>query len=360
MDIYLDCAAASRPAPETLEFYLEAMRADYANQEALHSLAYAARQHLAEAENELLAALGFAPEHFGVIWSASGTECFRIVAEFLTGKKTVSSVLEHPALAANFRGKTEFSQLKCDRSGQIILPEDAVSPDAVIFHHVQSETGLLQDQSRLFGAFDRALKISDSVQSAAKLPLEMMADIHIVSGVKFGAPGGAALICRKVDGVFGKLEKFVKTMRDRDYSLSRLSVPLCRAMAFAASGRAKCREQELIRITQLKEKLHRNLAAFSVFPLLPEEAKTSPYINNFFLPGIQAAVIVRALSAKGIHCASGSACAAESGMPSPALLALGKSKKDAYSGFRVSFDSFSNENDVDFLSFELEKALKNY
>ena len=360
MDIYLDCAAASRPAPETLEFYLEAMREDYANQEALHSLAYAARQHLAEAENELLTALGFAPECFGVIWSASGTECFRILAGFLAGKKTLSTVLEHPALAANFRCKTDFSQLKCNRSGVVSLPEKIDPPDAVICHHVQSETGILQDQSRLFGIFDKALKISDSVQSAAKLPLEMMADIHIVSGVKFGAPGGAALICRKADGIFSKLEKFVKSMRDQDYSLSRLSVPLCRAMAFAASRRAKCREQELFRITRLKEKLHRDLAAFSVFPLLPEDAVVSPYINNFFLPGIQAAVIVRALSARGIHCASGSACAAESGMPGPALLALGKSKKDAYSGFRVSFDSFSNENDVDFLSFELEKALKNY
>ena len=170
----------------------------------------------------------------------------------------------------------------------------------------------------------------------------------------------AALICRRKNGLLSKLEGTVRAMREKDYTLSRINVPLCRAMAFAAADGAKCREREFERISALRDKLQAALARFSIFPLLPPEAAVSPYINNFFLPGIQAAVIVRALSAKGIHCASGSACAAESGMPSPALLALGKNKKDAYSGFRVSFDRFSDENDVDFLSFELEKALKNY
>ncbi len=360
MNIYLDCAAASRPAPETLRFYLEAMQEDYANQEALHSLAYAARQHLAEAGDELVRALGLSPEDYGVVWAASGTECFRISAGFLAGKKTISSFLEHPALAANFRAKTVFRQLECSSAGVISLPENIEIPDAVLFHHVQSETGLLQDQQKLFSVFPVALKISDSVQSAAKLPLCHEADIHIVSGVKFGAPGGAALICRRKNGLLSKLERFVGIMREKDYTLSRINVPLCRAMAFAAADWAECREVEFERISRLRDELQAALARFSIFPLLPPDAVVSPYINNFFLPGIQAAVIVRALSEKGIHCASGSACAAESGMPSPALLALGKSKKDAYSGFRVSFDRFSNGNDVDFLAFELEKALKNY
>ena len=102
------------------------------------------------------------------------------------------------------------------------------------------------------------------------------------------------------------------------------------------------------------------LAEVGIQTLLPENASVSPYIANFFLPGIQAAVVVRALAESSVFCASGSACAAEAGGPSPALLALGKLRKDAFSGLRISFDGATTENDVDFLAFELKKVLKNY
>ena len=168
------------------------------------------------------------------------------------------------------------------------------------------------------------------------------------------------MICRKDSLHTAKLERFTGQMRSSDYLLSRISVPLCRAMAFAAQRCAKDRELRLKEISELNTLLKLHLAKLSVDPLLPDSAPQSPYIINFFLPGIQSAVIVRMLSEAGIYCSSGSACAAESGGPSPALTALGKSKTDAYSGLRISFDRFSTGNDVNFLAFELEKALKNY
>lgn len=360
MSVYLDCAAAGRPEKEVVDFYSNAILEDYANQEGVHTLAYRARKHLASASTELLEALTGTPEKYRVIWAASATECFRILAGFLKGKAVISSTLEHPALTANFKKETILHRLECDSCGQIVLPETPLAPDAVILHHVQSEIGALQDQRKLFAAFPGALTISDSVQSAGKLPLAENADIHIVSGIKFGSPGGAAMICRNDSPHTAKLERFSAQMRSSDYLLSRISVPLCRAMAFAAGRCAKERELCLKKVSELNTLLKSLLAEFAVRPLLPDSAPQSPYIINFFLPGIQSAVIVRMLSAQGIHCASGSACAAEAGGPSPALLAIGKSKNDAYSGLRISFDRFSTENDVTFLAFELKKALKNY
>ena len=360
MSTYLDCAAAARCDGATAAFYFDAMAEDYANQEALHRLAYNARRHLAECEKELLSALLPGADDHVVFWSGSATECFRIIADFLSGRKTLTSTLEHPALTANFRRCTDLHIAPCRENGGITIPEEPDIFDAVIFHHVQSETGIIQDLPRLFAEFPRALKIADSVQSAGKLPLSDVPDIHIISGVKFGAPGGAAMLCRKKHPLCGKLEKFIRKMRSEDYTLSRISVPLCRTMAFAAARRAAEIKDEFARISRLNCRLREKLAQISVFPLLPPETPVSPYIANFFLPDIQAAVIVRALSELGIHCASGSACAAEAGGPSPALLALGKSKKAAFSGFRVSFDRLSTENDVDFLASELKNVLKNY
>lgn len=360
-NIYLDGAAASRYGNEILAFYLKAMTEDYANQEGIHSPAYQARQHLKEAEKQLLDATVSAPENHRVIWASSATECFRILAGFIGRAKVISSTLEHPALTANFRRDCVLHTLSCDTAGQIILPGAVTEqPQAVIFHHVQSEIGVIQDQARLFAAFPDALKISDSVQSAGKIDLEPSADIHIISGIKFGSPGGAAMLCRKNAPGIDQLEKFVKKMRSEEYQLSRISVPLCRTMAFAAGTAVRNMKKNFEHISRLDRILTGKLANLNIFPLLVQNVPKSPYISNFFLPGMQAAVIVRMLSAQGIHCASGSACAAESGAPSPALLALGKSKKDAYSGLRISFDRQSSENDVNFLAFELEKALKNY
>ena len=157
-----------------------------------------------------------------------------------------------------------------------------------------------------------------------------------------------------------KLASFASEMRSRDHLLSRVNVPLCRTLAFAATLRARIRKAEFERISGLNLRLRQHLSEAGIFPLLPGNASVSPYILNFFLPGIQAAVVVRALSEHGIYCASGSACAAEAGGPSPALLALGKSKKDAFSGLRISFDGSTTENDVDFLASRLKMVLKNY
>ena len=360
MIYYFDNAAASRPMPEVLEFYLHAMQEDFANQEAVHLLGYDLRRKLDEAAGELCRALLGNTEDHQVIWAGSATECFRIVAAYLAGKQVISSQLEHPALIANFQQHTALKLLPVSGSGRIAVPDAPETPDAVIFHHVQSETGIRQELSGLFSAFPESLHLTDAVQSAGKLPLCESADLHIISGVKFGAPGGAAVIWKKSAKRLQKLALFASEMRHRDYLLSRISVPLCRTLAFTAALRARRQEAEFERVSALNLRLRQQLAEVGIFPLLSGETAVSPYILNFFLPGIQAAVVVRALSEHGIFCASGSACAAEAGGPSPALLALGKSKKDAFSGLRISFDGSTTGNDVDFLASKLKMVLKNY
>ena len=357
---YFDNAAASRPDPEVLDFYLQAMHEDFANQEAVHLLAYQARRDLAAAEKELCEAFFADPEAYNVAWAGSATECFRIVGAFLAGCKTVSSNSEHPALTANFKRSTNLQMLPVGSDGSIILPPEPVNADAVVFHHVQSETGAIQDLNRLFAAFPDALRMTDAVQSAGKLPLSPAAHLQIISGVKFGSPGGAAILWKKSVEKLQKFPVFVSAMRSQEYALSRINVPLCRTLAFAAGRRKLCQQAEFEHVSRLNSRLRALLAEEHIRPLLPENAAVSPYIANFFLPGIQAAVVVRALGESSVFCASGSACAAEAGGPSPALLALGKSRKDAFSGLRISFDGTVTENDVDFLAFELKKVLKNY
>ena len=75
---------------------------------------------------------------------------------------------------------------------------------------------------------------------------------------------------------------------------------------------------------------------------------------------MQGAVLVRMLSEEGVMASSGSACAAESPDPSPALLALGYKRNDAYSGLRLSFGGALAPEAAGILPAALEKVLQNY
>ena len=358
-DVYLDCAAAMPPDPEVLEFYAAKLRECYANQEAIHAMAYRERRQLGEAENRLARLLTGSADN-PVLWGTSATDLFRMLAAVPGFDRTAISALEHPALTANFRAKPYCAVWPAERDGRVRPVPEERAFDAVFLHQVQSELGVIQDLETLFAAAPGACRMTDAVQAAGKLPLFPGADVWVISGVKFGAPGGAAAILnargRFADRILAHAAKF----RSEAYAAGRVSVPLALALVRAAEIAESRREREFQRLTVLRRRIVARAAAWGVRPTLPETAATSPYILNLLLPHQQSAVIVRALSEAGVYAAPGSACRAESNTPSAALLAVGCSRNEAYRALRLSFGPGTTDADADFLLAELEKALKNY
>ena len=78
------------------------------------------------------------------------------------------------------------------------------------------------------------------------------------------------------------------------------------------------------------------------------------------LPGVETGVLVRMLSEAGIMAAAGSACSSESREPSPALLAIGFRRADAWSGLRVSLGPDSSGGDAEKLIKAVRNVLKNW
>lgn len=343
------------PDPEVLDFFRRAWQEYPVNQEALHLAAYRCRQVLADAEKRLARTLT-GNENDSVLWSDSATGIFRMLGNAPCCKNAVISSLEHPAAAANFR-----AVLKCraDASGRII-PEAAEKVDAVCFHQVQSELGVVQDLSSLFAAYPGACRIVDAVQAAGKMPLYAGADVLVVSGAKFGSPGGAAAIIAEKSPFAGVLLKHAGKFRHADYAAGRVCVPQALTMSFAAEKMAAAMNSAAETAAILKSRIIRRCAAWQIVPTIPECVPQSPFILNLTLPHQQSAIVVRALSAAGVHTAAGSACSAESDSPSAALLAIGRNKNTAYRGLRISFAPSTGSDEVDFFLFQLENVLKNY
>ena len=358
--LYLDWAAAALPDPELREYARTLGPECFANQESGHALGFELRRKIAEAEKSLSRTF-WGREGGRAVWGGCCTELFQLAAAspLVRGRRVVSSVLEHPALAAALKREAkELALIRSDGRGQLV-PEPGEKVSFAAFHQVQSELGAVQDLPRLFSAYPGAVRFVDAAQGAGKLEFPEC-DLAAVSGAKLGVPGGGAALLLHPDWKgAAEFAAFADAYRKKEHRLSRVTPAVIMLLAFAAERREKTREEAYRGMRDSDAGLRARLAGTKLRPTLPAGA-ASPYILHLTAPGMQGAVLVRMLSELGVMVSSGSACAAESPDPSPALLALGYGRNDGYSGLRLSFGGPIAPGDADFLSAALEKVLQNY
>ncbi len=357
--VYFDHAAASVTAPEILQIFQTQSMRYFANAEAVHGLAYQAREALKRA-GERISQLLFGSRDYPVVWGNSATELFRVLASFRKFEFSAASVLEHPALLTNLKKFTSAQLLAVDNCGTVSGGSGMSICDVFCMHHVQSELGIIQETARIFQSAECRCRMIDAVQSAGKIPLDKAADVWVISGVKFGSPGGAAMLLAP-DGPFtDELLAHAEACRKSDYAVSRVSVPLMLTMAAALERSVVNMAENYRRVTEINSFIRQNCVQLDILPTLPDQVNVSPYILNLLLPHQESAVVIRALSKHGIYAASGSACSAESSTPSPALRALGVPAKKAYRALRLSFCGENSMEDAGIFISGLKKVLKNY
>ena len=358
--LYLDWAAAALPDPEVLEYARTLGPECFANQESGHALGFELRRRIAEAEDSLSRIFWGKPGGRAV-WGSCCTELFQLVAAspLVRGRRVASSVLEHPALSAALgREAKELVTFRSDARGQLVAdPVEKASLAA--FHQVQSELGAVQELPRLFAACPGAVRFVDAAQGAGKLRFPEC-DLAAVSGAKLGVPGGGAALLLNPDWKgAAEFAAFASSYRKKEHRLSRVTPAVIILLAFAAQRREARREESFRETERFNLRLRERLAGTKLVPTLPAEL-ASPYILHLTAKGMQGAVLVRMLSELKIMASSGSACAAESPDPSPALLALGYKLNDAYSGLRLSFGGAPDPDVAENLPAALEKVLQNY
>lgn len=373
--IFFDHAAAAGVRPEIASHYPELLQRYCGNPEAAHQLGYQLRKELQELQERLFAAVlpaGLKVDHH-CFFGADGTELINS-AGMLTGdlKSCVwASSLDHAAAAAMQKrcfGQTALFTL--DNVGCITNLPNGNAPKLVYISAVQSEIGVRQDAAQLIQSVRRAapeaIILLDAVQSAAfyEYPADApLPDLMLISGSKFGSPGGAALLASGRHCKFFR-EGFAQ-LRLKEYRIGK-SDPLTAAMlTLAAESSQRSRREDLQKVTLINQYLRRELASFALpdgkTPRLtvpfPESAAN---ILHFTLPGYQAGVLVRMFSAQDIMLSSGSACESESREPSRILSALKYSRNDAFSGLRLSFAVENTLSEAKTFLQELKNIIETY
>ena len=215
--VYLDCAAAMPPDAGVLTYYSAMLKEFYVNQEAIHLLAYRGRQALADAGRRVSKVLTGAENH-PVIWGSSATELFRLLADAPFFRSAVSSVLEHPAVAANLGRLPEFTQWHADKNGAIVPQKLAKIPDLALFHQVQSELGVIQNLDALFELLPGACRAVDAVQAAGKLEIYPGADRTSLMVVTPHKPGALYRMLSRFNALGINLLKLEsRPIPDRDF-----------------------------------------------------------------------------------------------------------------------------------------------
>lgn len=349
MSIYLDNAAAVPCDPELMEFLLKCTRDYSGNQESMGFHGSRAAWEIRKASDDLRSAFGF-DSSVRLFFGNTGTEVLALAAEAVcrTARRgeVLTTSLEHPAL--------EFAlKRSCARHGMSLKVCPAgrygVSLEkfefmvnektaAAAVHHVQSETGGILDLRKIRDILDRkapgAILLTDTMQSIGKIPLALEArpDFTVLSGQKLGAPGGAVLFCSKKFGDTVHALRAAEHFGGRCPAAMLLTVARCGILAAEKQPEIRDHARKLKAI--LLNALRKNGLAF---PETLSGHPVSPFILHLLTAPYQGAILTRALHPYEISTAPGSACESETPGGSPALTAMGFSKRDSFCGLRLSF-----------------------
>jgi cysteine desulfurase len=377
---YFDYNATTPVLPEVCEALAEAVQHCFGNASSIHREGQQARQRFEQARRVVAAALG--AQAAEIVFSSGGTEANNLAilgvfrAAFHDGALSghvhiVTSAIEHPSvievcLQAQREG-AELTVVPVSASGVVSADDvrSALRPDTALVSvmHANNETGVVQPITEIAAEIaavvrerrDQGQEIwfhSDGVQAFGKVvgqailsPTKVSGlgvDLYSLSGHKLGAPKGiGALWIRKGVPVNAILHG---GRQERSRRAGTEDVPNAVALAKAIEAMPA---SEAPRLAGLRDELEaRVLKSVPRARVNGDPANRVPNTSNILFPSLAAESMVIALDLKGFAVSTGSACSSGSVEPSPVLLAMGLSPRDARSSVRFSLGRSNDREQV--------------
>ncbi|MCU7555672.1 IscS subfamily cysteine desulfurase [Alteromonas sp. ASW11-19] len=254
----------------------------------------------------------------------------------------------------------DVTVLEVDSQGLVSAEQltAALRPDTsvVSIMHVNNELGVVQDIAAL-GAVCREAGVVfhvDAAQSAGKLPIDLAnlpVDLMSFSAHKlYGPKGIGALYVRRRPKV--RLQAQIHGGgHERGMRSGTLPTHQIVGMGEAFALAADCLEEEITRLTALRERLWKGLQTLDDVHLNGHPEQRVAGILNVSFGGVDGESLIMGLN--DIAVSSGSACTSASLEPSYVLQAIGRSAELAHAGIRFSVGRFTSADDVD---YALEKV----
>jgi cysteine desulfurase len=359
--VYLDNNATTPVLPEILEAMRPYFGEHFGNASSIHHHGQETRAAVERARESVSKLLNCRAAE--LVFTSGGTEADNLAIFGLVrdGDHVITTTIEHHAVLNACKHlaeakRCEVTYIPVDGRG-LIDPGDvkrAIRSNTKLITTIfaNNETGVLQPVAEI-GKIAAEADIyfhTDAVQAAGKIAIDVNqigCDLLTISGHKLHAPQGTgALYVRKGT----QLEPMLYGgSHERSRRAGTENVPGIVGLGKAAeSASASFVRGDDTKMTQMRDRLERELLALEATGLNGQGAPRVPNTTNIYFDGIEGEALVIALDLKGLAVSTGAACSSGAIEPSHVLTAMGMSRERAKASIRFSLGKQNTEEDVGF------------
>ena len=327
--IYLDYSANTPVDARVLEQFCAVERRCIGNANSHHQAGSAAKAEIDAATIKIASLLGVQPAE--IIYTSGASEANNFALKGLArlsrhaGRHIISTPLEHSSVSGTLTALQEqgyeIDLLDVKQDGTVDLEhlKDLLRPDTicVAITLVDSELGVVQpvqEIAAILKAYPHCHLHVDATQAVGKIPVSF----------------------EGVDTMSLTAHKF--------YGSGTPTVALASSLACALDLAVTDLPNRVDHVAKLNAELR---AALSTYPLVrinsPEH--TIPHVLNLSVRNVKGTVFQRELDAKGVCVSVKSACSSD-GLPSRAVFAVSRDRRNALSSWRISLSHLTTEDEI--------------
>ena len=353
--VYLDNAAATPVATEVAAAMQPFLHEQYGNPGSLNAQGKQAKQAVDTAREKIARLLGAQPHE--IIFTGSGTESINLALQGVKGKHLIVSAIEHHAVLhtseALAKEGCRVTKIPVDKDGivDVAKVEAAITPDTALISvmYANNEIGTIQPIRKIseIAKKHKVLFHTDACQAAGLLPLhELGVDLMTLNASKMYGPKGVGVLYVK----HGTRLKPLIHGGEQEFGLrsGTENVPGIVGMAKALELAEQKREEEVARLTALREKLIAGLLAIPETRLNGDKNKRLANNVHVSFKGVEAESLLLFLEERGIDAATGSACTSTKITMSHVLKALHLPYAVAHGSIRFTLGRQTTAEDIEY------------
>lgn len=356
--IYLDYSANTPVDARVLEQFCAVERRCIGNANSHHQAGSAAKAEIDAATIKIASLLGVQPAE--IIYTSGASEANNFALKGLarlsrhTGRHIISTPLEHSSVSGTLTALQEqgyeIDLLDVKQDGTVDLEhlKDLLRPDTicVAVTLVDSELGVVQpvqEIAAILKAYPHCHLHVDATQAVGKIPVSFEGvDTMSLTAHKFYGLNGIGLLIKRRNLA---LEPLIHGGESTTiYRSGTPTVALASSLACALDLAVTDLPERVGHVAKLNAELR---AALSTYPLVrinsPEHA--IPHVLNLSVRNVKGTVFQRELDAKGVCVSVKSACSSD-GLPSRAVFAVSRDRRNALSSWRISLSHLTTEDEI--------------
>ena len=341
-----------------LEQFCAVERRCIGNANSHHQAGSAAKAEIDAATIKIASLLGVQPAE--IIYTSGASEANNFALKGLArlsrhaGRHIISTSLEHSSVSGTLTALQEqgyeIDLLDVKQDGTVDLEhlKDLLRPDTicVAVTLVDSELGVVQpvqEIAAILKAYPHCHLHVDATQAVGKIPVSFEGvDTMSLTAHKFYGLNGIGLLIKRRNLA---LEPLIHGGESTTiYRSGTPTVALASSLACALDFAVTDLPGRVGHVAKLNAELR---AALSTYPLVrinsPEHA--IPHVLNLSVRNVKGTVFQRELDAKGVCVSVKSACSSD-GLPSRAVFAVSRDRRNALSSWRISLSHLTTEDEI--------------